>query len=187
MIRRRLFTIASALSLVLCLGMAACWVRSYWVRDNPGKFWSNPMTQTGGFLGLESNRGGLTIQRLSFTMSDRSAFAALTSRIPPHGLYWQRGPVRIERMSPGFWHSMGFGYLNSVSPNQAVRFWTVPYWPAVLILAILPGLWLRRAIRARLALQPYECPACRYNLTGNTSGVCPECGTPVQQRSEATA
>ena len=23
-----------------------------------------------------------------------------------------------------------------------------------------------------------HCPRCRYNLTGNVSGVCPECGTP---------
>lgn len=25
--------------------------------------------------------------------------------------------------------------------------------------------------------QPEECHKCGYNLTGNTSGVCPECGT----------
>lgn len=29
---------------------------------------------------------------------------------------------------------------------------------------------------------PPECPQCGYNLTGLTSGVCPECGTPVQRR-----
>ena len=28
------------------------------------------------------------------------------------------------------------------------------------------------------------CPTCGYNLTGNTSGICPECGQPVPQ-SEA--
>src|SRR5687768_5635973 len=26
---------------------------------------------------------------------------------------------------------------------------------------------------------PDECPGCGYNLTGNTSGVCPECGSPA--------
>lgn len=28
-------------------------------------------------------------------------------------------------------------------------------------------------------LAPTQCRACRYDLTGNCSGVCPECGTPV--------
>jgi MFS family permease len=26
---------------------------------------------------------------------------------------------------------------------------------------------------------PHECPACTYDLTGNTSGVCPECGAAI--------
>ncbi len=25
------------------------------------------------------------------------------------------------------------------------------------------------------------CTACDYNLTGNTSGICPECGTPIPE------
>ena len=33
----------------------------------------------------------------------------------------------------------------------------------------------RRARRVRAGL----CPRCAYNLTGNVSGVCPECGAPV--------
>jgi hypothetical protein len=28
---------------------------------------------------------------------------------------------------------------------------------------------------------PNECLKCRYDLTGNESGVCPECGTPITQ------
>ena len=32
--------------------------------------------------------------------------------------------------------------------------------------------------RDRLGL----CRACGYNLTGNTSGVCPECGTPIPSK-----
>ena len=29
------------------------------------------------------------------------------------------------------------------------------------------------------------CPTCRYDLTGNTSGTCPECGSPIPQRAHA--
>lgn len=28
--------------------------------------------------------------------------------------------------------------------------------------------------------RPDHCPSCDYNLTGNVSGICPECGTPVE-------
>lgn len=31
----------------------------------------------------------------------------------------------------------------------------------------------------RLPREPHECHRCRYDLTDNVSGVCPECGTPV--------
>jgi hypothetical protein len=31
------------------------------------------------------------------------------------------------------------------------------------------------------------CLTCGYNLTGNTSGVCPECGTPVAGKAEVKA
>jgi hypothetical protein len=30
-----------------------------------------------------------------------------------------------------------------------------------------------------------RCSTCRYNLTGNTSGICPECGTPVDRHQSA--
>lgn len=32
----------------------------------------------------------------------------------------------------------------------------------------------------RKPLHPGYCARCRYNLTGNTSGVCPECGTAIR-------
>ena len=43
--------------------------------------------------------------------------------------------------------------------------------------AALPSAWLLR-VRGRKAIRGV-CSICSYNLTGNTSGVCPECGTPV--------
>jgi len=32
-----------------------------------------------------------------------------------------------------------------------------------------------------------RCPSCDYNLTGNVSGVCPECGTPIDARQHRAA
>jgi len=48
-------------------------------------------------------------------------------------------------------------------------------------MCIPPSLWLVvRLRRRRRADRAGLCPACEYDLTGNTSGVCPECGERVQ-------
>jgi hypothetical protein len=54
--------------------------------------------------------------------------------------------------------------------------------------AILPAFWTVRFIRwAKRAREPGRCPKCGYDLTGNTSGVCPECGTMLAPPEEAEA
>ena len=53
---------------------------------------------------------------------------------------------------------------------------------AVILISIFIGIveWRGRRpeLLARFAADPY-CPVCQYNLTGNLSGICPECGTPI--------
>jgi hypothetical protein len=67
-------------------------------------------------------------------------------------------------------------------------------WPFIITVAIacIAILWLaalvRGVLRARKGVQLLRrhrrlrrgcCPACGYDLTANTSGVCPECGKAV--------
>jgi len=51
-------------------------------------------------------------------------------------------------------------------------------WLIVVLSAVLPGIWLTRLLRSRRP-HPGMCAACGYNLTGNTSGTCPECGVAI--------
>lgn len=58
----------------------------------------------------------------------------------------------------------------------------VPHWFVAVLSAALPGRWLwvwgrsrRRMLRQGLGL----CARCGYNLTGNVSGTCSECGEPT--------
>jgi len=54
----------------------------------------------------------------------------------------------------------------------------VPLWIPFLFVALPTGvLWYRDRCRRIL---PGRCQKCGYNLTGNVSGVCPECGTRIQ-------
>lgn len=54
------------------------------------------------------------------------------------------------------------------------------YIPGVVLLAAaLPSILLRTRRRQRRLLG--LCEHCSYDLRGNTSGVCPECGTPIRK------
>ena len=89
---------------------------------------------------------------------------------------------------------MGFGIRNeplvfpmgNVLVVATTHGQSVPMWLLTGIAAILP---VRRALRwYRLyRMGPNACGCCGYNLTGNTSGVCPECGTSVASKPEAVA
>jgi hypothetical protein len=61
----------------------------------------------------------------------------------------------------------------------------IPFWAPFAIVAWLPtarlvGAYLPRFLRLRRERRGH-CPSCRYNLTGNISGVCPECGMKIAE------
>jgi len=61
----------------------------------------------------------------------------------------------------------------------------LPVWIPLMLVAIPTGVAFWRTGRK----QPGHCRACRYDLTGNTSGRCPECGmevAPVAQPDRTT-
>jgi hypothetical protein len=58
--------------------------------------------------------------------------------------------------------------------NNCWEFW-LPLWMPFLIIAIPTAVLWRRDRR----IPPGHCQNCGYNLTGNISGVCPECGEKI--------
>ena len=58
-----------------------------------------------------------------------------------------------------------------------LRGFVCPLWLVFLCTALPPTmLWL---LRPRVRFPTGHCQTCGYNLTGNVSGVCPECGTKI--------
>jgi uncharacterized paraquat-inducible protein A len=55
----------------------------------------------------------------------------------------------------------------------------ISYVLFLLIVAALMVISLRSLRKHRARTTSDSCPTCSYNLTGNTSGVCPECGTKI--------
>jgi hypothetical protein len=66
--------------------------------------------------------------------------------------------------------------------RSRIRHASVPLWLPLVIMAVPTGTlwWLDRR-----RIPPGHCQKCGYNLTGNVSGRCPECGEPAAQPSEA--
>lgn len=89
------------------------------------------------------------------------------AQFPPFRL-----PSRQPSAVPGLW------WWRGLSPEGAITWvgvhcaWLVSLSLLVPVLRLLPALH-KREPRAG------ECPRCFYDLRGNLSGVCPECGTPA--------
>ena len=150
--KRRLFTLCSAVSLLLCVLACTLWVRSYW-RSDTLLFHA----RGGTVYGVGSNRGSLVAGWATELKTDQ-------------GRRWrdQRGPAGDEPHY-GLW--LGFGLRRS-GPERLLF---LPHALAVVASAASAGtLWVRhrrQVRRDRLGL----CPACGYDLRA-TPDRCPECG-----------
>lgn len=100
-------------------------------------------------------------------VTDRELFVSYYS--PPRFLF--------DSMTGGSW--MGFGYLRSRTFNIAWIYLVIfcPFWIPVLVLASYPAIaFIRSPLRRWRRRRRGLCIRCGYNLEGNVSGVCPECG-----------
>jgi hypothetical protein len=181
MIRRWGFNIASLASLLFAIATIVFWIRSHWRDDQ--FYWTRVSNHgTSGSTvnyALVSDEGivGVAYVRVSTASSD------------PAGLHWDSleaggltPKTTLERL--GFMHDHervigpgGMSFTESV--------YAVPAWLVVIAFLIPPIAWLRRFLKRPKSSN--ACRKCGYNLTGNASGVCPECGTPVPSKPEAIA
>ena len=76
------------------------------------------------------------------------------------------------------WNSMGEQERKQLTESwSAVTAVTVPLWVPFLLLSAYPSWKLALApLRRHYRRKRNECLHCGYNLTGNISGACPECG-----------
>jgi hypothetical protein len=188
--------VLTSLSLLLCLAVVVMWVRScfkedavqvskqsmmgLWHEEETWQAWSG-----WGGLSLCWGRNGGDLM----TQKDADAVRARTQsdgRWHYHFVQWQWGPMYGDgSFSRGGRRTyLGFGfdshnYLQQGPPPVVQQFvMLVVPWPALAApLAVAPGLragraWLRRRRLRRVG----HCKTCGYDLRGNASGVCPECG-----------
>ncbi len=107
-------------------------------------------------------------------------FVEVQIDVPGHCLFYIGGGGIIVSHDSAFQHFGVHAYALpahmrwlAMLPNEYAGD-VYPYWISLLVVGLpTVGLWVfdRRRVPAG------HCGRCGYNLTGNVSGVCPECGT----------
>jgi hypothetical protein len=174
-VKLKLFTLSSAMSLLLFVAVCALWVRSYRSVDDVRR----RTIALGG-------RGSLIAEHGAAHARGRwGVFVGRYGPTPPNAVVrWQL----LRTSALGYPVSMdtpmrrlGFGYDSFTGPQSHGWMIWVPYWPVALATGVLPAAWWRawwrRSLIERRRLKRL-CLGCGYDLRG-TPAQCPECGRTV--------
>jgi hypothetical protein len=200
---RRLFTVASVLSLVLFVITMVLWVRSQWtftrmtythVADA-----SDPIQQRRVLFLMWRDAAEVMIQTESFHPEDEAARARLRRDLPlaPHTDVYERAGWSMEPGGAadaaghwGFWYrspeaarrarlEVSFGRIVGDSEYQVTtdteRAFFLPWWFLAIVFAWLPCIMLFRRVGQYVRRRAGRCPACGYDLRASPDR-CPECG-----------
>lgn len=159
---RRLFTLAAAVSLILCAAAVVLWVRSYRAADS---VWWNGTNRVHAAV--------LSKGKLEFYFQQVNATA-------PFGVTANRGHLFRQPtidMNPGGHQPLGFGFTTTRDANSSRQIALIPCWFPVAVAGALSAACLRarKSVDLRLHLLN-RCVTCGYDLRA-TPDCCPECGT----------
>jgi hypothetical protein len=198
---RRLFALASAISLLLCLATVVLWVRSYRPRD---------AVERDVFLeheNAESDMDDIVYSSEGLILWVHQRYPDIYGPAKSQAVHWRWfNPLPPEKdPEPGRNELKGLQGLSrrsslGISTNLKLDrktlasqwrvegfYFLVPHRILALAFSILPAAFVVIRFRKRKRSSEVLCRSCGYDLTGNTSGVCPECGQPIPQKTEATS
>jgi hypothetical protein len=171
--RNRTRTIVAVASSVLSMSIAVLWVRSYACCDTA-------IVSTEKWMrALSSNRGVIEYTFLANISHAPIAFTSFSANAYP------AKPHRLGSVGPP--PSWGEEWRDCLAFTDfgggLVRVVRAPHALILLAFGVPTVIALSRM---GLRRRPVECCAkCGYNLKGNMSGVCPECGTPTSSSVSA--
>jgi len=175
---RRLCNILCGLSLLLCVATSWLWISSYFVLHYVGYSFEDTAhpSISDDYMSLHWSGGGMVFECVP---------AMIRSIVTPPGFRWGVSSSKTDIHYPSpptnsprwLMKVIGIGWGSYLGP-YSIRSLIFPAWIPVILTAVLPTVWL---IRPRGSRRPPLgfCQNCGYNLTGNVSGICPECGTAI--------
>ncbi|MDB5293607.1 MAG: hypothetical protein JWL69_4848 [Phycisphaerales bacterium] len=179
---RRVFTLLSALSMLLCVAAAALWARSQTIYDRVDHISINHDRLRVNILKARSFLGSFVLVRSQECYESQKAWDGMgCDEIYAAGFYHSSEPV-FNPMRSEFNDSiadprvLGFNFVHNVDAGWRYEdTLCMPFWFVLLLLALLPA-W--RTIKFLQGLRRHRqglCRVCGYDLRA-TPGRCPECG-----------
>jgi len=163
---------------VLALVMAGLWIRSYQRQPMSGGH-----SFTGGCAALSWGDGEgvhMVVRVGGLCVSHHGTVDA--NAVPPSGELIVSANLGMYRYGPSAYKPCPLNAAHRFTPPPGkalvVRGICVPLWLMTIVFAAYPAIVLvYRPLRTRLRVWRGRCPSCGYDLMGNQSGVCPECGS----------
>lgn len=161
---KKLLLISLTLSALTCVGL---WIYSavavYGMRPGTGKVAGGP---------LRGWKADLNFARIElFDVYGRNGCLEVN-------LFWGSDAF-VQTVSTSYRQACGVVYARGAMGKSRYLSMIIPFWMLVVGCSSYPFTALVRASIRRHRHRRGRVCKCGYNLTGNISGICPECGTPV--------
>jgi hypothetical protein len=189
--KRRLFTILSVLSLLVCIAVAVLWIRSYWTADYLVYAWRSSDDRYEYSMRLGSSCGGLGAlsQRLKYAGPKEAAFLSdspfgwrlIQQHKPDHRAYFYDD-------TRSFFARLGLHLNTDSGPcmwgDYSETVIAAPHWAVLTVLA-MPAMLCAAKVQWKVSRPKIGlCPTCGYDLRA-TPDHCPQCGAPVAAKGAA--
>ena len=181
-----LFIVVAAASLLLCLTAAALWVRSYSGSDYVSRrvtVRSMPEQVESQIRRVQWTRGHVWLASEVLTVYPRGEWAGPGDSVGwTHWGHGRMGPRHVgwdAMPRESAWNRMGFavfeGGMSTSWSDERTTTVAFPAWLPAAAFAVLPTVWVGRAVQRRGRRRRGLCGRCGYDLRAS-GGRCPECG-----------
>jgi len=179
-VKRRLFHVLAAVSLVLCVAVTGLWLRTFFVSDYLHMAWSNRSTAPyrdahvrwrGDFLTADFRRSTLKTVEIPWRARGHGDVRGV------HWVWSTREPAPQGLGSWLWWDH----YIDAQPASYTAECWCIQMrpWLGVLPTLVLPAWWTSAVLRRRRMRRRSLCETCGYDLRA-TPDRCPECGSVVK-------